>query len=126
MVITFYEEEDFDLYVNVANLQEADYIISIRSLLTKDELYRLEMELIETNDRYTHFNVCAPQSIKNDIDGIYEYYIMIDDVEVEDDLLQVVDYGMVRLINKNYNVTVPVFKSANDESKARVLYRPKD
>jgi hypothetical protein len=110
----------YDIYINVGNIDEdKEYKLKIDSLYSNEELLLIDLTTVLTNGRYTHFYFELENTdlLKNDINGIYEYIIL-------DDLDNIVDTGLVKIVNKVNGLPTKNYVSNNEKRKSRVLYRP--
>lgn len=110
----------YDIYINVGNIdEEKEYKLKINSLYSNDELLLIDLTTVLTNSRYTHFYFELENTnlLINDINGIYEYIIL-------DDLENIVDTGLIKVINKLNGLPTKNYVSNNEKRKSRVLYRP--
>ena len=108
----------FEMTVNTPNVSEVGTVIEIVSQHSNDTLFRLDVDIVETNDRYTTVTCELPTDFyKQHYNGIYEYTL---EAEAE-----VVDQGLVKI------VTTPggdfgknEYISDNENRQAKVIYRP--
>lgn len=110
----------YDIYINVGNIdEEKEYKLKINSLYSNDELLLIDLNVVLTNGRYTYFDFELDEDFNftNDIAGIYEYLIL-------DDLDDIVDTGLVKIVNKANTLPTKNYVSNNEKRKSRVLYRP--
>ena len=110
------ESELVNFYINYGPYVGTSYVLELYSQHSNDLLVSLDLTTISTNDRYTHFSIDVddiPTTL--DIDGIYNYKVKDDDV---------IDYGLVKLINKNNELDSISYQSDNEERKSRILYKP--
>jgi len=117
MNIIFEEEKVFyDIYINVGLLLD-NYTLVIKSLYSNDILINVGLETILSNERYTHFRFeLIDLDLKNDIGGIYEYIISFND--------DIVDAGLIKVVNKENELSTKSYVSGNEKRKSKVLYRP--
>ena len=116
MTITIPKEAtSIKFYINQGPLLESSYILEMYSQHSNTLLFSTTMQIIESNERYTGFTITVadiPTTL--DINGIYNYFVKGDDI---------VDYGLMKLINKNNELDSVSYKSDNEERKSRILYK---
>jgi hypothetical protein len=111
------ESENVNFYINYGPLLEAQYVLELYSQHSNDNLVNIDISNISSNDRYTHFGINVediPTTL--DIDGIYNYRVKDQD--------EIIDYGLIKLINKNNELDSISYQSDNEERKSRILYKP--
>lgn len=121
MNIIFEEEKvSYDIYINVGLLLEPIYTLTIKSLYSNDELLVIDLTTILSNERYTHFrfSLNGGLNLNNDIGGIYEYLIKLNN--------NLIDSGLIKVVNKENELPTKNYISNNETRKGKVLYRPKN
>ena len=112
------EKISYDIYINVPLLLD-EYKLIINGLYSNDILLEINLTTILTNERYTHFRFSLTDELdlRNDIGGIYEYFIQ--------DIDGIIDSGLIKVINRENELSTKSYTSSNEKRKAKVLYRPK-
>lgn len=79
--------------------------------------FLLDLTIIESNDRYTEFATDYTDALGDlDISGIYDYTILVDDIEVETGLCKIINNKIDSLQNKT-KLTSP-----NENGSGYVIY----
>ena len=111
--------------VNVANLTLTNSPVPkfmVRSQAANDIVYSWDAEWVETNDRFTLFNLTVPLAdLDNHNNGIYEYWIEQDGTEIA-----LIPRDLVKIVNAVGGSTGMVeYVSDNDQGQKVIYYRPK-
>lgn len=114
-------QTDYKIYSNERIEDDVDFVVI--SQHTNDILFKTVGHTLEINDRYTSFIIYPNEfewsfntGFEKDIDGIYNYELKIED--------EIVDYGLIKIINEDNQLPTDSFISNNEDGKSRVVYNP--
>ena len=111
------ESSTVNFYINYGPLVETTYVLELYSQHSNDNLVVIDITNTVSNERYTQFSIDVDDIQTNlDIDGIYNYTVKHDG--------EIIDYGLLKLINKNNELDSVSYQSDNEERKSRILYNP--
>lgn len=117
MTITIQDTELVFFYINIGPLVEETYLLELYSQHSNDNLVAIDITTNESNSRYTQFSIeVADIPTDLDINGIYNYKVKFDG--------ETIDYGLLKLINKNNELDSISYQSNNEDRKSRILYKP--
>ena len=111
------ESTSVNFYINYGPLVETTYVLELYSQHSNDNLVVIDITNTISNERYTQFSIDVDDIPTDlDINGIYNYVVKADN--------ETIDYGLVKLINKNNELDSVSYQSDNEERKSRILYKP--
>lgn len=112
---------EYKIYSNITIEDDVDF--KVKSQHTNDILFETVAYVLESNERYTSFIIYQDEfewsfdaGLSKDIDGIYNYELILDNT--------VVDYGLIKIINVDNTLQTEGFISTNEDGKSRVVYKP--
>lgn len=112
---------EYKIYSNKYINDDVDFVVI--SQQSNDVLFRTTAYASTVNDRYSSFIIYQNRfewsfdaGFSQDIDGIYNYQLKIED--------QVVDYGLIKIINEDNTLPTDSFISNNENGKSRIVYKP--
>lgn len=115
--------EATEYYIYSNEIIEDDCLLTIVSQHTNDVLFQTTAYLSTINDRFSSFVIYTNEfewsfdaGFNKDIDGIYNYTLKIDN--------NIVDYGLIKIINEDNTLPTDSFISDNEDGKSRVIYKP--
>jgi hypothetical protein len=117
MTIKIESDSTYYLYSNVGELSGNSYTLAVNSLYTNTQLFTTEIELLESNERYSQFEFTPVVDLKNDVNGIYQFQIK--------DNENLIDVGMIKVFNPENNLPTKKYESKNETRKSVTVYRPK-
>lgn len=118
MTVNIDSNNTFTMTVNTPNVSAIGTVIQITSQHSNDTLFRLDVSIVETNDRFTTVTCDLPTDFyKQHYNGIYEYQLEAN--------AEIVDTGLVKIITQpGGEFGKSEYISNNENRQAKVIYRP--